>query len=143
MSDMERLHGTEILRGGQADVATFRERARQRRVRRVTIVLWAIAAWMSVREVWGQPLIPAIPISQQMAPSFVIVGLLMFVVAIVLLFKNRYREDVFDVAMGFNRWAMRVCAYGVLMTPVYPPFRFDPGAREPAAALGGTPVPTT
>ncbi len=72
-----------------------------------------------------------------------VVGLLMFVVAIVLLFKNRYREDVFDVAMGFNRWAMRVCAYGVLMTPVYPPFRFDPGSREPAAALGGTPVPTT
>jgi len=66
-----------------------------------------------------------------------VVGTLMVVVAVLLLFKNHYRQDVFDVAMGFNRWAMRVCVYGVLMTPVYPPFRFDPGATEPTTPSPG------
>jgi hypothetical protein len=58
----------------------------------------------------------------------------MFVVAMLLLFKNRSPNDVFDVAMGVNRWIARVCAFGVLMTPEYPPFRFDPGPLEPPAA---------
>jgi uncharacterized protein DUF4389 len=61
-----------------------------------------------------------------------VVGVLVFVVAMLLLFKNRYRQDVFDMIMGFNRWVFRVGAYAALMTPEYPPFRLDPGAREPA-----------
>ena len=72
-----------------------------------------------------------------------VVGVLMIVVIALLLFKNQYRQDVFDIVMGFNRWVVRALAYAALMSPVYPPFRFDPGAHEPAAALGGTPVPTT
>src|SRR5438093_720975 len=66
-----------------------------------------------------------------------VVGVLMIVVAILLLFKTQYRQDVFDLVMGFNRYVMRVCAYVALMTPVYPPFRFDPGALEPEPS-GGT-----
>jgi hypothetical protein len=61
-----------------------------------------------------------------------VVGLLVFVVAMLLLFKNRFPRDVFDVIMGFNRWVVRVGAYGLLMTPQYPPFRLDPGGREQA-----------
>ena len=60
-----------------------------------------------------------------------VVGILVLVLALVLLFKNRYLRDVFDAAMGFNRWVVRVTAYALLMTPQYPPFRFDPGATEP------------
>ena len=60
-----------------------------------------------------------------------LVGILVLVLALVLLFKNRYLRDVFDVAMGFNRWVVRVTAYALLMTPQYPPFRLDPGATEP------------
>ena len=60
-----------------------------------------------------------------------IVGILVIVLALVLLFKNRYLRDVFDVAMGFNRWVVRATAYALLMTPQYPPFRLDPGATEP------------
>ena len=33
-----------------------------------------------------------------------IIGILVFVVAMLLLFKDTYRADVFDVLMGFNRW---------------------------------------
>jgi hypothetical protein len=69
------------------------------------------------------------------------VGILVFIAAILLLFKNHYRQDVFDVVMGFNRWAMRVCAYGVLMTPQYPPFRFDAGAGEPESGGAGPALP--
>ncbi|HEV3226722.1 MAG TPA: AAA family ATPase [Acidimicrobiales bacterium] len=76
MSELERLHGTEILRGGQADVAHFRERARLRRIRRLTIGLWAFAIWMALRLMWGVSLAPSIHISSQLAPSLMIVGLL-------------------------------------------------------------------
>jgi hypothetical protein len=68
-----------------------------------------------------------------------IVGLLVAVAAVLLLFKNRYPTSVFDLAMGCNRWAFRVCAYGVFMTPDYPPFRFDPGPTEPSDT--GPPLP--
>ena len=63
-----------------------------------------------------------------------VVGVLMLVVGLLLLFKNRYPRDIFDIAMGFNRWVMRVCVYGALMTPVYPPFRLDSGPTEPTPA---------
>jgi Domain of unknown function (DUF4389) len=61
-----------------------------------------------------------------------VVGVLVLVVGLLLLFKNRYPRDVFDVMMGFNRWVVRVGVYALLMTPQYPPFRLDPGSREPA-----------
>jgi hypothetical protein len=59
-----------------------------------------------------------------------IVGILVFVIGVLLLFKEHFPRDVFDVVMGFNRWAIRVAAFGLLMTPQYPPFRLDPGSRE-------------
>ena len=59
-----------------------------------------------------------------------LVGILVLVIALLLLFKNRYPRDVYDVLMGFNRWAIRVGAYALLMTPQYPPFRLDPGGSE-------------
>lgn len=69
-----------------------------------------------------------------------VVGVLMLVVGILLLVKDRYPRDVFDLAMGLDRWVLRVCAYGAFLTPDYPPFRLDAGPREsPGGAI--TPSP--
>ena len=32
--------------------------------------------------------------------------------------------------VGLNRWTYRVGVYGLLMTDVYPPFRYDGGGSE-------------
>ncbi|ASU84344.1 DUF4389 domain-containing protein [Nocardiopsis gilva YIM 90087] len=56
---------------------------------------------------------------------------LVFFVAIVLLFTGGYPRGIFDFVMGMNRWSWRVGAYVSLMTDHYPPFRIDLGGRDP------------
>jgi len=72
-------------------------------------------------------------------PAGGVAGVLALVAGLLLLFRDRYPDDVFDVLMGFNRWCARAAAYGTFLTPVYPPFRFDPGPREPTGV--GLPPP--
>ncbi len=68
-----------------------------------------------------------------------LVGILVFIAAIVLLFTGRYPRSLFDFILGLDRWAFRVIVYIALMTDRYPPFRLDMGPTEPAESAEGPP----
>jgi hypothetical protein len=58
-------------------------------------------------------------------------GLLAFYAGVSLLFTGRYPRGMYDLNVGLHRWAIRVLAYGALLTDVYPPYRLDQGPSEP------------
>ncbi len=63
-------------------------------------------------------------------------GVLVLVAMVLLLVRGAYHRGIFDLVMGFNRWAIRTTAYCALMTDEYPPFRLDMGGREPSSPPG-------
>jgi uncharacterized membrane protein YiaA len=67
-----------------------------------------------------------------------LLSLLVFIAAVILLFKGVYRLGIFDFVMGINRWAYRVTVYCALLRDDYPPFRLDQGPVE----LGAHPADT-
>jgi len=47
---------------------------------------------------------------------------LLLITAVLLLFTGKYRQDIWKLVMGVNRWSFRVAAYVGLLTDEYPPF---------------------
>jgi hypothetical protein len=67
-----------------------------------------------------------------------LIGILVLVAAISLAVDGEYPRGLFDYVVGFNRWVIRVVAYGALMTTAYPPFLIDKGEREPTHGTAPT-----
>ena len=59
-----------------------------------------------------------------------LLGALVLVAALILLFTGVYRNGLFALIMGINRWTYRVLSYSALLTDTYPPFRLDLGETE-------------
>ncbi|WP_081747643.1 DUF4389 domain-containing protein [Arthrobacter sp. Br18] len=62
-----------------------------------------------------------------------LLGLLVFITAVILLFTGVYRLGLFNLIMGINRWAYRTITYTALLRDDYPPFRLDQGPLDPPA----------
>lgn len=69
-----------------------------------------------------------------------LIAVLAIIGAVVRGVRGQYPQSLFDFVMGMNRWCYRVLAYSALMRDEYPPFRFDPGGRDPGAPLPVPPV---
>jgi hypothetical protein len=67
-----------------------------------------------------------------------LIDVLVMFAGVALLFTGRYPRGMFDLAVGLDRWALRVAVYAGLMTDRYPPFRLDMGGPEPAAGLAAS-----
>jgi Domain of unknown function (DUF4389) len=68
-----------------------------------------------------------------------LLSLLVLFAGIGLLFTARYPGGLYDLAVGLDRWVLRVVAYVALMTDDYPPFRLDQGGPDPVEPVGPTP----
>lgn len=62
-----------------------------------------------------------------------LLGLLVFITAVILLFTGVYRLGLFNLIMGINRWAYRTMTYTALLRDDYPPLRLDQGPIDPPA----------
>ena len=73
-----------------------------------------------------------LPKAVMLVPHFVVLyalGIVAFLCGViaqfVVLFTGRYPQGLFDIAVGVMRWQVRVNAYVIGLTDIYPPFRLE------------------
>ncbi|MFJ6456092.1 DUF4389 domain-containing protein [Paenarthrobacter sp. NPDC091669] len=64
--------------------------------------------------------------------EYSLLGTLVLIAGLILLFTGTYRQGLFGLIMGINRWIFRVTIYVALMRDEYPPFRLDQGGDDPS-----------
>lgn len=69
-----------------------------------------------------------------------LIGIVVFIAAIILLASGAYPRAIFDPVMGMERWIYRVIGYAALMRDEYPPFRLDAGGADPGVASESVPI---
>jgi len=150
---------TDVLRGGSADVAVAREQSRQRRLRRVVIVLAALGVWVVGRAVYGlamfrsgafaraadafrNPLRVATPHlppgASSYAPAFLLIVVLGIAMLVPLLGAGRsphvmYKPDEIDTTLADVRGA------GVVVDEVVKTLNLFLAHKTFKDQMGGTP----
>ncbi len=66
-------------------------------------------------------------------PGLSLASTLVLIVALMLLVTGRRPHGLYDLLVGFHRWAIRAGAYAAFLTTPYPPFRLDMGDHDVAA----------
>nr|WP_239579122.1 DUF4389 domain-containing protein [Microlunatus panaciterrae] len=90
----------------------------------IIAVFTASPSWRNNNDDW--------PVSYGNNIGTSLLGLLVFVAALVLLITGSYNRALFDLIVGLNRWIYRVFTYVALMRDEYPPFRLDQGGSDPS-----------
>ncbi len=84
--DMRSLHGGGVVRGADVDATRRRERVRQRRLARLTVVLTIPLAYIWYRELTGDPVHPGLPDLIGDDPTlFMSVGLMVILCALIFI----------------------------------------------------------
>ena len=84
--DIEQLQQGELIRGERVDASEQRERVRQRRLRRLLIVLGVPLAWIWIRELQGNPVGFGLPNLIGDDPTMAIsIGLLLALMCLILI----------------------------------------------------------
>lgn len=70
-----------------------------------------------------------------------LIALLVLLAGLAMLFTARYPQGLYDLALGLNRWTLRVAGYAALLTDQYPPFRLDQGGLPETGPAPHLPPP--
>src|SRR5437868_4904300 len=97
--DLHAMGQSGVLRGANADVAISRERARQRRLARLTLLAALVCLWMWIRILKGRSMLPGLPrlsgTLAQSAPLLLLVVILGVALFIPLLTAGRSPHVLF------------------------------------------------
>jgi len=109
MKDLESLGRAQgVLRAATVDVAVSREKARQRRLARLAVILATVAVWLWFRLVTGHPVqlgAPGLPFPPEFLPGLLLTMVLVLALAVPMLGAGRSPHVLFrpsEIELGFE-----------------------------------------